>query len=87
MSQPTSTVVMAVVHRPCSSGVDLPPGASAEQLAPDDYHILELADVCIERAVVHRPNDFGIDLPAGSCASDLTPADYLPVEIGADDLP
>lgn len=85
MSALTTTVVMAVVHRPCSSGVDLPAGASAADLSSTDYRIVEMPDAGVEWAIVHRPNDVGIDLPAGACADDLSPTDYHTVEIGADD--
>jgi hypothetical protein len=74
-------VEMAVVHRPNSSGVDLPAGASADALGMDDYRIVEMPDVGIEYATVHRPNDIGIDLPAGASADDLVSTDYRPIEI------
>lgn len=40
----TPHVKYAVVHRPNDIGIDLPPGASAAKLAPDDYHLLEMDD-------------------------------------------
>ncbi len=85
----SQTVEMAMVHRPSSAGIDLPAGASADDLTPSDYRVVEMPDVTeheegIAWAVVHRPNDTGIDLPAGSSASDLEPGDYRPVEIADD---
>jgi len=84
-SDPMRWVEMAVVHRPNSTGIDLPAGASADDLASTDYHVLEMPDVGIEWAAVHRPNDVGIDLPAGACANDLASTDYHIVEMGEDD--
>ncbi|BDG06889.1 hypothetical protein [Anaeromyxobacter paludicola] len=86
----THTVEMAVVHRPCSAGIDLPAGASADDLAPSDYHVVEMPDATehhgaiVAWAVVHRPNDTGLDLPAGKGAAELAPGDYRPIEIDDD---
>ena len=33
-----------MVHRPNDMGIDLPPGASAAKLQPDDYHVIEMDD-------------------------------------------
>ncbi len=74
-------VEMAVVHRPNDSGIELPPGASAKDLAPTDYKPVEMPDVGVEPASIPRPGDVGLDLPAGASADKLTPADYRPVEM------
>jgi hypothetical protein len=74
-------VQMAVVHRPCSSGVDLPPGASAADLDSTDYHVVEMGDVGIEMAKIHRPSDVVVDFPAGATV-DGAPHSYPVVEIG-----
>ena len=74
-------IQMAVVHRPCSSGVDLPAGASAQDLDSTDYHVVEMGDVGIEMAKIHRPNDEVIDFPPGATADQLTPSDFRVVEV------
>jgi hypothetical protein len=74
-------VAMAVVHRPNDSGVDLPAGASAGDLASTDYHLVEMPDVGVEPAQVHRPGDVVVDLPAGASAKDLNGAEVRLVEL------
>jgi hypothetical protein len=74
-------VQMAVMHRPNDMGIDLPAGSSANDLAPTDYHVIEVPDSTIEWALVHRPNSIGLDLPAGASARDLAPTDYRIIEI------
>ena len=74
-------IAMATVHRTGDVGLDLPAGASADDLEPADYHPVEMVDEGIAWAVVHRPNDVGIDLPAGASASQLSPTDDRIVEV------
>ena len=76
-SLPSSTQ-MAVVHRPTDSGIDLPPGKSADELTPSDYRAVEMTDPSYtsQAATVPRPPECGIDLPAGSSSADLDPTDY-----------
>lgn len=80
-NEPSELVAMAIVHRPNSTGVDLPAGASARDLAAADYHVVEMPDVGVEPATVHRPGDVVVDLPAGACARDLEGADVRLVEL------
>ncbi len=74
-------IEMAIVHRPNDMGIDLPAGASANDLTSTDYHVVEMPDEIIEWALVHRPSSFGLDLPAGASADDLSPTDYRIIEI------
>jgi hypothetical protein len=74
-------VQMAIVHRPCSSGIDLPAGASAQDLESTDYHAIEMPDVGIEMAKIHRPNNEVIDFPPGATLEQLQPSDFRVVEI------
>jgi hypothetical protein len=37
-------VKWSVVHRPNDVGIDLPAGASAKDLEPTDYHLVEMND-------------------------------------------
>ncbi len=74
-------VHMAVIHRPCSSGVDLPAGASADDLNPTDYQVVEMPDVGVEMAKIHRPGDEVVELPPGATADQLARADCRVVEI------
>jgi hypothetical protein len=74
-------VSMAIVDRPNGSGVDLPAGASAAELAASDYRVVEMPDVGAEPALVHRPGDVVVDLPAGACAADLAGAEVRLVEL------
>ena len=73
---------MAVVHRPSDIGIDLPAGASADDLAPTDYHPMEMVAKTVDWAIVHRPGDMAIDLPAGASADDLAPEDYRVIDLG-----
>ena len=68
--------------------MDLPAGATADQLRPGDYHPVEMepAERVIHGAKTHvaeieRPGDVGLDLPAGAAAAELRPADYHPVDM------
>ncbi len=79
-----ATVQMATIHRPCSIGIDLPAGASADDLSPTDYRILEMPDVGVEMATIHRPNDEVVALPPGTTAEQLMTTDFHVVEIGPD---
>jgi len=36
------TMKKALVERPGDVGIDLPPGATAKELSPADYHLLEM---------------------------------------------
>ena len=72
---------MAIVHRTSDVGIDLPPGASADDLTPTDYLPVEIVEEKVHRAAIHRPGNAVLDLPAGSSAADLSPADYHVVEI------
>ena len=74
-------VQMAVVHRPCSTGVDLPAGASADQLTSRDYHIVEMPDIGVEMARIHRPNTEVVDFPPGATTDQLGPGDFRVVEV------
>ena len=80
------SIVMAIVHVPNSIGMDLPAGASSDDLTLDDYRAVEMPHRTVEWALVPVPNSFGMDLPAGASASELAPTDYRIVEIG-DHLP
>lgn len=79
----TDLIQMAVVHRPCSTGVDLPAGASADQLTSSDYHVVEMPDVGVEMASIHRPNTEVVDYPPGSTIDQLKPDDLQVVELVA----
>ena len=81
MNNPSESIQMAVVHRPSSSGIDLPAGASAEDLRSTDYHAVEMPDVGIQMATIHAPNDEVIEFPAGATIDQLKPADYRVVEV------
>lgn len=74
-------VQMAVVHRPCSTGVDLPAGASADELTTSDYHVVEMPDVGVEMAKIHRPNTEVVDFPPGATFDQLQPGDFRVVEV------
>lgn len=74
-------VQMAVIHRPSSSGVNLPAGASADQLSTSDYQIVEMPDVGVEMARIHRPNTEVVDYPPGATVDQLKPADFRVVEV------
>lgn len=76
-------VQMAVVHRPCSTGVDLPAGASADQLTARDYQIVEMPDVGVEMARIHRPNTEVVDFPPGATIDQLGPGDFRVIEVTA----
>ncbi len=74
-------IEMAIVHRPNDMGIDLPAGASANDLTSTDYRVVEMPDETVELALVHRPSSFGLDLPAGASADDLSPTDYRIIEV------
>ncbi len=74
-------VQMAVIHRPCSTGVDLPAGASADQITTADYHVVEMPDVGIEMARIHRPNDEVVDYPPGATIDQMQPNDFRVIEV------
>jgi hypothetical protein len=76
------TVQMAVIHRPSSTGIDLPAGASAGDLQPTDYHVIEMPDVGIQMATIHAPNDQVIEFPAGATFDQLRPTDFRVIEVG-----
>ncbi len=76
-----ASIQMAIVHRPSSAGVDLPAGASAGDLRPTDYHVVEMPEVGVEMARIHRPGDEVVELPPGATADTVPPADRV-VEIG-----
>lgn len=74
-------VQMAVIHRPCSSGVDLPAGASADQITTTDYHVIEMPDVGIQMARIHRPNNEVVDYPPGATIDQMRPSDFRVIEV------
>ncbi len=67
------TILRAAIHRPGDMGIDLPAGASAGSLKPDDYHPIDMEP---EEHVINGV--VGVDLPAGASAKDLRPEDYQP---------
>jgi hypothetical protein len=83
MTEQDESIRMAVVHRPCSTGVDLPAGASAADLQPTDYHVVEMPDVGVEMARIHRPGDEVVELPPGATADQLARPDCRVVEVRA----
>ena len=84
MYNPSESIQMAVVHRPSSSGIDLPAGACAGDLQPTDYHVIEMPDVGIQMATIHAPNDEVIEFPAGATVDQLDSTDYHVVEVAED---
>lgn len=88
MAKRNAKVQLSRVERPGDVGIDLPAGATADDLGPADYHLLEMEPPepaahgeKTHAAEVERPGDVGIDLPAGSAAGDLRPADYHPLDM------
>ena len=76
------------MERPGDVGIDLPAGATAGDLEPADYHLLEMEQpehgahrVIVHAADIERPGDVGIDLPAGAVATELRSADYHPLDM------
>ncbi len=84
ISGTANCVQMATVYVPGDVGIDIPAGATADDLDPRDYQLTEVASESIARATIYRPNSIGVDLPAGMSASELVPTDYHIVEIGGD---
>lgn len=41
---PNEKLQPAIVHRPTDSGVDLPPGRRADELAEEDYRAVEMEE-------------------------------------------
>ena len=74
---------MATVYVPSDVGIDIPAGATADDLDPRDYQLTEVSEP-IAWATVYVPNSIGVDLPAGTSASDLAPTDYHIIEIDSD---
>ncbi len=81
-------VQLSRMERPGDVGIDLPAGATAGDLEPADYHLLEMEppehvahEESMHAADIERPGDVGIDLPAGAVASELRPADYHPLDM------
>lgn len=81
ISGPVKRVQMATVYVPGEIGIDIPAGATADDVDPRDYQAREIPSDHIARAVVYRPDSIGVDLPAGASAADLAPTDYRIVEI------
>ncbi len=75
------TVEMAAVHRPGDVVVELPPGATAEQLDLAKLNVVEMPDVGVQMAVIQPPGDEVLDLPAGKTAEELKPADFKVVDL------
>jgi hypothetical protein len=81
MSGPVKSVQMATIYVPGDMGIDIPAGATADDMDPRDYRATEIPSKEIARAIVYRPNSIGVDLPAGASAADLDPTDYRIIEI------
>jgi hypothetical protein len=77
----TERVAMAVVHRPNDEVMELPAGASADELAGVDVKLVEMPGAGVERASVERPGDVVVDLPAGACADEVAGAEVRLVEL------
>jgi len=75
---------MAAVHRPSDVGIDLPPGSSADDLTPTDYHPVEMVEEKVHRASIHRPGNAVVELPAGSSASEMSTASERVVDLEED---
>jgi hypothetical protein len=67
------TILRAAIKRTGDVGIDLPAGASAQNLQPTDYHPVDMEP---EERV--RGGVIGIDLPAGASAHQLHAEDYQP---------
>jgi hypothetical protein len=88
MAKRDPKVQLARVERPGDVGIDLPAGATADELRSTDYHLLEMEPAQhvahvedTHAAEIERPGDVGMDLPAGVAAGELRPADYHPLEM------
>jgi len=81
----STSLQMATVHRTSDVGIDLPPGASAEDLTPTDYRPVEVVEETVCRAAIHRPGNSVVELPAGSNASDLATNEDRVVDLEEDE--
>ena len=80
-TEPKKTVEMASVHRPGDEVVELPAGATADQLGALLLNVVEMPDVGVQMATVHRPGDEVVEFPAGKCFEELKPADFKVVDL------